>query len=235
MSGAGDSARMCVAAGVSNSQDASLHWLHGLNRSKTVASGREDLNHRLIRDGASSPPSASPPAATQDAVAEDVPAKAPLKPRKAGELTRVYNNFLRHKVFAMMQDICRHRNQSDFAFMMDADTAVNRSNLEAFVSAINPNASIYTGQCKRKAAGPKRQKAGGVGGGPGILFSRPLLDSFCPKLHSCAPLRNMMDRLRLSGGDLMLAKCMEFLGHPCNLENEIPCAASLGAACHLTP
>ena len=44
----------------------------------------------------------------------------------------------------------------------------------------------------------------------------------CPKLEMCAPLRGMMDWLERAGGDLMIAKCFEFLGLRCQLKEELP-------------
>ena len=237
MRNAGDDARFCVAAGMSKSHDASLHWLHGLNRSSTVASGREDLNLRLNARGqpdatnvsstaslATVPARSAAAMVAAAAAAEAQQQKTDLAARTK-ELTRVYNNFLRHKVFEIMRDMCRAlpKRSFNFAFMMDADTAVNRSNLERFVSGIELTVPVYTGLCKRRSTWSNQMQRG-VGGGPGILLSRPLLEATCPRLEQCAPLRLMMDRLHFAGGDLMLAKCMEFLGHRCNLEKEIPCA-----------
>ena len=233
---AGDDARYCVADGMSKSTDPTLHWLHGLNRSASVASGRADLNLRLHSSskatGSASPP--PPPAADDSArpvrsATANVAREAALaqKRNEAGsrELTRVYNNFLRHKVFEILREMCRasldESKSFDFLFMMDADTAVNRSNLERFVAKIDPAQPLYTGLCKRRATWANAAQRG-VGGGPGILLSRSLMRATCPKLEQCAPLRTMMDRLQFAGGDLMLAKCMEFLGHRCKMEREIP-------------
>jgi hypothetical protein len=253
LKGAADDARFCVASGMSTSNDASLHWLHGLNRSSLVASGRADLNKRL--HNSLTPKSSGAPAtkespesgtaiAPSSAAASSQPASGAtgMQPRSEGaamarragqqqraqeeskrELTRVYNNFLRHKVFEIMREMCRTlpSRKFEFAFMMDADTAVNRSNLERFVARMDPTAPVYTGLCKRRSTWANAAQRG-VGGGPGIILSRPLLKATCPSLEQCAPLRSMMDRLQFAGGDLMLAKCMEFLGHFCKLEREIP-------------
>jgi len=218
--GAGASAHFCVASGMSRSHDTSLHWLHGLNRSNQVASGRADLNLKLQSQLSSSllPTSRSP----HNSVVEtgSIASMVQHETARARELTRIYNNFLRHKVFEIMRDMCRLRHLSEYAFMMDADTAVNRTNLETFVTNLDRTAPLYTGLCKRRSTWTTQQR--GVGGGPGILLSRAVLDSICPRLESCAPLRSLMDRLQFAGGDLMLAKCFEFLGHRCNLEKEIP-------------
>lgn len=210
--GAGDDARFCVASGMSTSTDPSLHWLSGLNRSESVASGRSDLNSRLHEDkrDRSLPPPAAPPANGPVRSAAAMAAKESaqvlkLKAEKARELTRIYNNFLRHKVFQIMRDMCSSLTTRtfDFAFMMDADTVVNRTNLENFVSTIDLTVPVYTGLCKRRSTWASQNQRG-VGGGPGILFSRSLLQAACPSLEQCAPLRSMMDRLHFAGGDLML-------------------------------
>ena len=231
--GAGSDARFCVASGMSSSSDASLHWLHRLNRSDTVANGRADLNLRLHSQSSSGSADAMLPSTSprrnRSAAAQAASAAAGQLQQdaaRARELTRVYNNFLRHKVFQIMRDMCRSVTDPaarpfSYAFMMDADTAVNRTNLENFVAGLDPTAAVYTGLCKRRNTWNHQQQRG-VGGGPGILMSRPLLESVCPNLEQCAPLRTLMDRLQFAGGDLMLAKCMEFLGHRCNLEKELP-------------
>ena len=225
MRGAGESARFCVAAGMSSSRDSSLHWLHGLNRSSSVASGRADLNSRLTKPtsyaASPPPPATSAPRSAAALEAAEATATAKQEAKRTRELTRIYNNFLRHKVFQIMRDICSQRHQSEYAFMMDADTAVNRTNLERFVTSLDSAAPLYTGLCRRRSTWANNNQRG-VGGGPGILLSLALLDSVCPRLESCAPLRSLMDRLQFAGGDLMLAKCMEFLGHRCSLEKEIP-------------
>ena len=235
LKGANDDARYCVSAGMSESNDPSLHWLYGLNRSALVASGRQDLNKRLHKTQqateATATETTSPAAA--DGMARSAGAavarQAMQQHRKkkneerTREITRIYNNFLRHKVFEIMRQMCHSLTTRTFevAFMMDADTAVNRSNLERFVARIDPTQPVYTGLCKRRSSFSNAAQRG-VGGGPGIVFSRPLLEKVCPSLEQCAPLRTMMDRLQFAGGDLMLAKCMEFLGHFCKMEKEIP-------------
>lgn len=224
----GADVRFSVAAGMSTSQDSTLHWLPNLNRSERVANGRSDLNSRLHSTAASPGGNETGPAqqSSMRSEAASVAREATLAHRRrdeadSRELTRLYNNFLRHKVFEMMREMCRARTTADFFFMMDADTAVNRTNLERFVMSIDPSAAVYTGLCKRRNTWGNAQQRG-VGGGPGILLSRQLLHATCPQLEQCAPLRTMMDRLQFAGGDLMLAKCMEFLGHRCKMEKEIP-------------
>lgn len=257
--GAGADARFCVASGMSASNDQSLHWLHGLNRSGQVANGRADLNSKLHSTTTAAPSDVPPPlvsvpssnsatsgthghalesqsvqpasstTATTSArsnaatVAREAAAAQRKRAADTRELTRLYNNFLRHKVFEMMRQMCRslHTMPFTYAFMMDADTAVNRSNLERFVASLDPSEAVYTGLCKRRSTWAHAAQRG-VGGGPGILLSRPLLEATCPKLEQCAPLRTMMDKLMFAGGDLMLAKCMEFLGHRCKMERELP-------------
>ena len=60
--GADNDAHFCVASGMSNSRDPTIHWLQGLNRSSLVAAGRADLNLRLhtnrepVTDYAARPP-----------------------------------------------------------------------------------------------------------------------------------------------------------------------------------
>ena len=44
----------------------------------------------------------------------------------------------------------RREHAFDYAFIMDADTAVNRTNLEAFVRPLPAKESVYTGFCKRR-------------------------------------------------------------------------------------
>ena len=217
--GVGNDARFCVASGQSVSKDETLHWLHGLNRSDDVATGRADLNSRIqpsvlkVQEDLSN---------TSKIINEMDNAVKPGQRRPTNrEIMRVYNNFLRHKVFQMLRDMCRRRKESDFSFMMDADTAVNRTNLQRFVQRIVPNSAIYTGLCKRRSSWTKTLQRG-VGGGPGILFSTAFLDLMCPRLEVCAPLRSLMNRLIFAGGDLMIAKCVEFLGHQCSMEQELP-------------
>ena len=95
-------------------------------------------------------------------------------PPDLDELTRLYNNFLRYKVFEIMRQMCAaalSERSFDFAFMMDADTAVNQSNLQRFVNTLGREASIYSGLCRRRSWGkPNGQR--GVGGGPGIIFTK---------------------------------------------------------------
>lgn len=257
LKGADDSARFCVASGMSDSHEPNLHWLHGLNRSTTVASGRADLNRRVRSSQSSTDPAitASParaqgvsepgvsasderlpkrhrgPAAAAAREAATAEAQLRHSEEETRRLTRVYNNFLRHKVFEILREMCRAlmtNRLGDFAFMMDADTAVNRTNLARFASRIDPSAKVYTGLCKRRGTFSNQMQRG-VGGGPGILLSRPLLTSVCPRLEQCAPLRAMMDKLQFAGGDLMIAKCLEFLGHHCLNEREIPTVRAGGA------
>ena len=205
---------------MSRSHDPALHWLHGLNRSSEVPSGRADLNLRLHLH-----PSLASNRSGATAVAASASELQRKRMLRARELTRLYNNFLRHKVFQIVRDMCSSITdatlpQWSYAFMMDADTAVNRTNLERFIADLDPAVPVYTGLCKRRNTWNQQQR--GVGGGPGILLSRSLLTSICPRLEQCAPLRSMMDRLHFAGGDLMLAKCIEYLGHRCTLEKELP-------------
>lgn len=168
MLGAGADARFAVASGLSKSSDPTLHWLRGLNRSRLsvgIAASRAALNERLFQtvapslqnqtahgyllegrpEGANSPPTPSGAEKRIKALAD-----------KAWRMTRKYNSFLRHKVFEILREICRAMQQHAFgyAFIMDADTAVNRSNLEAFVQPLRPAEAIYTGFCKRRWSAP---------------------------------------------------------------------------------
>ena len=68
-----------------------------------------------------------------------------------------YNGFLRRKVFMMVQQMAKAATAQparlDYAFLLDADTAVNVSNLRRFVDAI-PGAGgrhAYTGRCLQEA------------------------------------------------------------------------------------
>ncbi|KAL1495599.1 hypothetical protein AB1Y20_016959 [Prymnesium parvum] len=213
--------RFCVAAGLSSSADASLRWLPRLNRSQSVASGRHELNERLHDAVTHNPDDELFDRPTRRA---DEPLRAQQRrENRTRELTRLYNNFLRYKVFEMMRAMCAEAREDafDYAFMMDADTAVNTSNLQRFVGALGGERQIYTGLCRKRSWGkPNGQR--GVGGGPGILFSRKLLLNVCPRLELCSPLRGLMDRLERAGGDLMIAKCFEFLGVRCQLVEELP-------------
>merc|ERR1711871_554053 len=144
----GRHAHFCVASGMSRSRDPKLHWLHGLNRSNQVASGRADLNLRLqLRPSFAS---------DKNSRAAGAPSTSEQRQTlRAQELTRLYNNFLRHKVFQIVRDMCTSITdaslpQWSYAFMMDADTAVNRTNLERFVADLAPTAPLYTGLCKRR-------------------------------------------------------------------------------------
>ena len=196
---AGANARFAVATGLSDSRDASLHWLSGLNNSQVpfVAASRSDLNsqlyqtvapsllnqtaHAYLLQGRSS--AASSPQQSQQ---QQVRVKQQVD--KAWRITRQYNSFLRHKVFEIMREMCRSVrleygfDDFDYAFIMDADTAVNRTNLEAFVRPLPAKESVYTGFCKRRWSAGNKHVLRGVGGGPGILLSRPLLLRTCPAL-----------------------------------------------------
>ena len=231
MRGAGADARFCVARGLSQSADPSLHWLSGLSDSQLIAKSRFELNKQLTTTVAP----AFGNRTAHEMLLEAQPGNATAASRalpslqtkqlaeKAWALTRKYNNFLRHKVFEMMREICRamQSHAFNYAFIMDADTSVNRTNLESFVRPLKPTEVVYTGMCKRRWAAGNRHVLRGVGGGPGILLSRPLLQKTCPALEHCAPLRTLMDKLEKAGGDLMIAKCMEFLGVRCQMADEL--------------
>ena len=184
LSGTGERSRFLVASGMSKSSDLSLHWLGGLNRSSLVADGRSDLNKQLKGSNARLHEPEELAGGAQTAVAArrraDLQREHQRRENHSRELTRLYNNFLRHKVFEIMRQMCRRAvtHPFDFAFMMDADTAVNQSNLQLFVNALGSGASVYSGLCRRRSWGkPNGQR--GVGGGPGILFSQPLLQKVC--------------------------------------------------------
>ena len=55
---------------------------------------------------------------------------------------------------------------------MDADTAVNRSNLEAFVRPLPARDAVYTGFCKRRWSTGNKHVLRGVGGGRWLLVER---------------------------------------------------------------
>ena len=239
----GADAHFAVATGLSQSRDLSLHWLSGLNNSQVpfVAASRSDLNTRLYQTVAPSMPNqtahaylleghaSSAGSSPQPSQQQQVRVKQQVD--KAWRITRQYNSFLRHKVFEIMREMCRsvrREHAFDYAFIMDADTAVNRTNLEAFVRPLSTKESVYTGFCKRRWSAGNKHVLRGVGGGPGILLSRPLLLRTCPALEHCAPLRTLMDKLDRAGGDLMLAKCMEFLGVRCQMGDELGHAGDLG-------
>ena len=232
MRGAGADARFCVARGLSTSADQSLHWLSGLSSSQLIAKSRFELNKQLTTTVASAFDNRTAheillevqPSNATAASASALPSAQTKKlAEKAWALTRKYNLFLRHKVFEMMREICRamQSHAFNYAFIMDADTSVNRTNLEDFVRPLKPTEVVYTGMCKRRWAAGNKHVLRGVGGGPGILLSRPLLQKTCPALEHCAPLRTLMDKLEKAGGDLMIAKCMEFLGVRCQMTDEL--------------
>jgi len=239
---AGAHAHFAVATGLSQSRDPSLHWLSGLNNSLVpfVAASRSDLNARLYQTVAPSMPNQSAHAYLLDQASSAGSSPQPSQQQqvrvkqqvdKAWRITRQYNSFLRHKVFEIMREMCRsvrREHAFDYAFLMDADTAVNRTNLEAFVRPLPAKDSVYTGFCKRRWSAGNKHVLRGVGGGPGILLSRPLLLRTCPALEHCAPLRTLMNKLDRAGGDLMLAKCMEFLGVRCQMGDELGHAGDLG-------
>ena len=85
----------------------------------------------------------------------------------------------------MWREICRAtlQHRFNYAFIMDADTAVNRTNLQNFASHLRLTDSIYTGLCKRRFSTERKHLLRGVGGGPGILLSRALLRRTCPALE----------------------------------------------------
>lgn len=64
-----------------------------------------------------------------------------------------YNGFLRRKVFMMVQQMIKEAatvlTPLDYAFLLDADTAVNVTNLQRFVNAIRGGGGeqVYTGRC----------------------------------------------------------------------------------------
>lgn len=164
LSGTAERSRFCVASGISRSADASLHWLHGLKEFPIVAASRSELNQRLKL--------------SRDKGDSGILQREPLHARinHSRDLTQQYNNFLRHKVFEILEQICRgaERREFDYAFMMDADTAVNVSNLQRFVNSLGAGAAVYSGLCRRRSWG-KASGQRGVPGGPGIIFSSPLL------------------------------------------------------------
>ena len=190
MQDAGADAHFAVATGLSQSRDPSLHWLSGLNNSQVpfVAASRSDLNKRLyqtvvpampnqtahgllLRGHAGGAGSSSEPSPQQQV-------RVRQQVDKAWRITRQYNSFLRHKVFEIIREMCRsvqREHAFDYAFLMDADTAVNRSNLEVFVRPLPARDAVYTGFCKRRWSTGNKHVLRGVGGGPGILLSRPLL------------------------------------------------------------
>lgn len=87
--GVGSDAHFCVASTPSTSSDSTLHWLRGVNRSHLVAAGRADLNRR-IKGGRRKGTGASASGSREGGPGQR-------------ELTRLYNNFLRHKVFEIMR------------------------------------------------------------------------------------------------------------------------------------
>lgn len=211
LKGAEAQSHFCVAGESVMSTSSGITWLHGLNRSSYIPSNRSALNADLRGISGTA---GGTLASRENALPRGGPEPSRIK--------RLYNNFLRFKVFEMFRRICADRENFDYAFLMDADTAVNRTNLQAFVDLIGTEREIFTGLCKRKWSwSAQGQRPRSVGGGPGMLFSRPLLNKVCPSLDKCAPLRTLMDRLEMAGGDLMLSKCMEFLGQSCSISEEI--------------
>ncbi|KAL1500468.1 hypothetical protein AB1Y20_013125 [Prymnesium parvum] len=109
----------CVANG-SDGRDAALHWLP-FSRPEGTPTSREQFNLK--------------------GEVFDIWAK------------EAYNGFLRRKVFMMLQEMARRAAlrppQLDYAFLLDADTAVNVSNLRRFLGALPPGgvARVYTGRC----------------------------------------------------------------------------------------
>ena len=67
----------------------------------------------------------------------------------------IYNSFLRRKVFAMLQamSVLAMNDNLDYGVLLDADTAINISNLELFTQAIpgGGDAIVYTGRCQQEA------------------------------------------------------------------------------------
>ena len=63
----------------------------------------------------------------------------------------LYNTFLRRKVLAMFRAMSERAVQDafDYAMLLDADTAINASNVDRFVAAIpgGGSAQVYTGRC----------------------------------------------------------------------------------------
>ena len=145
---------------MSNSTDPSLHWLHGLNRSSLVAEGRSDLNKQLKSTTGRLPEPDGDGAADGKEHGLSARRRAEIqrlhqkRENHSRELTRLYNNFLRYKVFEIMRQMCRRAESHPFeyAFMMDADTAVNRSNLEAFVTPLRAADAELLAALERRAA-----------------------------------------------------------------------------------
>ena len=73
-----------------------------------------------------------------------------LNPQKR----EVYNSFLRRKVFAIIEAMSAMAAAGafDYGVLLDADTAVNVSNLELLTKAIpqSGDASVYTGRCQQE-------------------------------------------------------------------------------------
>ena len=73
-----------------------------------------------------------------------------LNPQKR----EVYNSFLRRKVFAIIEAMSAMAagGAFDYGVLLDADTAVNVSNLELLTKAIpqSGDASVYTGRCQQE-------------------------------------------------------------------------------------
>ena len=76
----------------------------------------------------------------------------------------VYNSFLRRKVLAILREMAASAARADgpaFAMLLDADTAVNVSNVERLVAAIPLGGSrkVYTGRCLQAALDAPRDTA----------------------------------------------------------------------------
>ena len=115
-----------------------------------------------------------------------------------------YNGFLRGKVLAMltvMSDMAAH-SALDYAVMLDADTAINVTNVERFVGALQGggNVPIYTGRCLQYAM---PTKVSGNSDGSGTIKEQGQLSSTAPRTPNAGTRRYDIDwfiRMRQHAG-----------------------------------
>jgi len=157
------------------------------------------------------------------------------------------NHFLRAKVLAQLEDMCDAKAASqslDYFIMSDDDTAWQMHELQAHLDSLSTSLSggdartgaLYAGRsaqsCDRNASGNTSSRdLILISGGSGIIFSRGLLDQWCPKMGECRAVLDQDDAaenhaMRLvrkgqwktskrptrGGGDEFVKACLSFSG-----------------------
>ena len=119
------------------------------------------------------------------------------------------NLFLRAKILAMMRHKCEVLERGtplQYFMMVDDDTAVERHRLSTYLRKSMPDpttTAIYAGLCGEGSH---------MKGGPGIIFSRKLLQDACPHFDRCDGALEYLANHKLKGsgvgGDGFIARCL---------------------------